>query len=526
MISVLKRNGTKEPLDLNKFHKVVEWACHGVSGVSESEIEIKSQIQFYNGMKTTDIQETLIKAAADLISEEAPNYQYVAGNLINYNLRKEVYGDFNPSDLATHIRSVVDAGYYDSEIISWYGPADLGLLNGYIDHKRDFNLTYAGMEQFRGKYLVKNRVTTKYYETPQMAFMLIAMVLFRNYKEDRLKWVRELYDAVSTFEISLPTPIMAGLRTPQKQFSSCVLIETDDSLDSINATASSIVKYVSQKAGIGIGAGRIRAVGSPIRSGDASHTGVIPFYKHFQSAVKSCSQGGVRGGAATLYYPAWHLEVEDILVLKNNKGTEDNRVRHLDYGVQFNRVMYERLLTGGNITLFSPSDVPDLYDAFFTDVDKFKELYEKYERSKVRKKVVSAIDLFSAFMQERKDTGRIYLQNVDHANDHGSFIKELAPIRMSYLLSHSAILMILMVRSRCAHWQPLTGERSKIQMILSVLVLLLSVLSTNYLAIKIILSLQQETLPWHEDPLVWVSSISLTGWLAMILLISILTLRV
>ena len=435
MISVLKRNGTKEPLDLNKFHKVVEWACHGVSGVSESEIEIKSQIQFYNGMKTTDIQETLIKAAADLISEEAPNYQYVAGNLINYNLRKEVYGDFNPSDLATHIRSVVDAGYYDSEIISWYGPADLGLLNGYIDHKRDFNLTYAGMEQFRGKYLVKNRVTTKYYETPQMAFMLIAMVLFRNYKEDRLKWVRELYDAVSTFEISLPTPIMAGLRTPQKQFSSCVLIETDDSLDSINATASSIVKYVSQKAGIGIGAGRIRAVGSPIRSGDASHTGVIPFYKHFQSAVKSCSQGGVRGGAATLYYPAWHLEVEDILVLKNNKGTEDNRVRHLDYGVQFNRVMYERLLTGGNITLFSPSDVPDLYDAFFTDVDKFKELYEKYERSKVRKKVVSAIDLFSAFMQERKDTGRIYLQNVDHANDHGSFIKELAPIRMSNLCS-------------------------------------------------------------------------------------------
>ena len=435
MISVLKRNGTKESLDLNKFHKVVEWACHGVSGVSESEIEIKSQIQFYNGMKTTDIQETLIKAAADLISEEAPNYQYVAGNLINYNLRKEVYGDFNPSDLATHIRSVVDAGYYDSEILSWYGPADLGLLNGYIDHKRDFNLTYAGMEQFRGKYLVKNRVTTKYYETPQMAFMLIAMVLFRNYKEDRLKWVRELYDAVSTFEISLPTPIMAGLRTPQKQFSSCVLIETDDSLDSINATASSIVKYVSQKAGIGIGAGRIRAVGSPIRSGDASHTGVIPFYKHFQSAVKSCSQGGVRGGAATLYYPAWHLEVEDILVLKNNKGTEDNRVRHLDYGVQFNRVMYERLLTGGNITLFSPSDVPDLYDAFFTDVDKFKELYEKYERSKVRKKVVSAIDLFSAFMQERKDTGRIYLQNVDHANDHGSFIKELAPIRMSNLCS-------------------------------------------------------------------------------------------
>jgi len=433
-ISVIKRDGTKEPLDLNKFHKVVQWACEGITGVSESAIEIRSQIQFYNNIKSTEIQETLIKATADLIDEETPNYQYVAGNLINYNLRKEVYGDFNPIDLATHIKQVTDAGYYDSEILSWYGPDDLRLLDSYIDHKRDFNLTYAGMEQFRGKYLVKNRVTKKYYETPQMAYMLIAMVLFREYKVDRLKWVKDLYDAVSNFEISLPTPIMAGLRTPQKQFSSCVLIETDDSLDSINATSSSIVKYVSQKAGIGIGGGRIRAIGSTIRNGDASHTGVIPFYKHFQSAVKSCSQGGVRGGAATLYYPLWHLEVEDILVLKNNKGTEDNRVRHLDYGVQFNKVMYERLLTGGNITLFSPHDVPDMYETFFTDNDKFRTLYEKYEKStKIRKKTLSAIDLFSAFMQERKDTGRIYLQNVDHANDHGSFIKEVAPIRMSNL---------------------------------------------------------------------------------------------
>jgi len=435
-INVIKRDGTKEPLDLNKFHKVVQWACEGITGVSESAIEIRSQIQFYNNIKSTEIQETLIKATADLIDEETPNYQYVAGNLINYNLRKEVYGDFNPTDLATHIKQVVDGGYYDPEILSWYGPEDLRLLNSYIDHKRDFTLTYAGMEQFRGKYLVKNRVTKKYYETPQMAYMLIAMVLFRNYKVDRLKWVKDLYDAVSNFEISLPTPIMAGLRTPQKQFSSCVLIETDDSLDSINATSSSIVKYVSQKAGIGIGAGRIRAIGSTIRNGDASHTGVIPFYKHFQSAVKSCSQGGVRGGAATLYYPLWHMEVEDILVLKNNKGTEDNRVRHLDYGVQFNKVMYERLLTGGNITLFSPHDVPDLYEAFFTDSDKFRTLYEKYEKtSKIRKKSIPAIDLFSSFMQERKDTGRIYLQNVDHANDHGSFIKEVAPIRMSNLCS-------------------------------------------------------------------------------------------
>jgi len=264
--------------------------------------------------------------------------------------------------------------------------------------------------------------------------MLIAMTLFQNYTKDRIKWVKELYDAISTFDISLPTPIMAGVRTPQRQFSSCVLIESDDSLDSISATSSAIVRYVSQKAGIGINAGRIRAVGSAIRNGDASHTGVIPFYKHFQSAVKSCSQGGVRGGAATLYYPIWHLEVEDILVLKNNKGTEDNRVRHLDYGVQFNKVMYERLLTGGNITLFSPHDVPELYDAFFIDVDKFRDLYEKAEKNtRLRKKTIPAIDLFSQFMQERKDTGRIYLMNVDHANDHGAFIKEAAPIHMSNL---------------------------------------------------------------------------------------------
>jgi ribonucleoside-diphosphate reductase alpha chain len=436
-ITVTKRDGSKEPLNLEKFHRVVSWACEDLSGVSESEIELRSQIQFYSGIKTSDIQETLIKAAADLISDEAPNYQYVAGALINYHLRKNVYDKYEPNNLKDHIRYVVSEGYYDPEILEWYTDDELSKLNDFIDHDRDFDLTYAAMEQLRGKYLVKNRVTGKYYETPQMSSMLIAMVLFREYpKGTRLKWVRELYDSVSKFEISLPTPIMAGLRTPQKQFSSCVLIETDDSLDSINATASSIVKYVSQKAGIGIGAGRIRAVGSPIRNGDASHTGVIPFYKHFQSAVKSCSQGGVRGGAATLYYPVWHLEVEDILVLKNNKGTEDNRVRHLDYGVQFNKVMYERLLSGLNITLFSPNDVPDLYDAFYIDNDKFRELYEKYERNpKIKKKVISAIDLFSAFMQERKDTGRIYLMNVDHANDHGSFIKELAPIRQSNLCS-------------------------------------------------------------------------------------------
>jgi ribonucleoside-diphosphate reductase alpha chain len=433
-IQVTKRDGNKEPLDLNKFHKVVSWACEGLNGVSESEVEIKSHIQFYNGIKTSDIQETLIKAAADLISEDTPSYQYVAGRLINYHLRKEVYGTFDIPDLLTHVRNVVDAGYYDKSILDWYSGADINVLNRYIDHSRDFNIAYVGMEQFRGKYLIKNRSNGKIFETPQMAYMLIAMVLFRNYGSDRLKWVKDLYDATSNFEISLPTPIMAGLRSPQKQFSSCVLIETDDSLDSINATASAIVKYVSQKAGIGISAGRIRALGSPIRAGDTTHTGVIPFYKHFQSAVKSCSQGGVRGGAATLYYPIWHLEVEDLLVLKNNKGTEDNRIRGLDYGVQFNKVMYERLLSGGNITLFSPNDVPILYDAFFVDCDKFRTLYEEAEQNPtIRKKSIPAIELFSAFMQERKDTGRIYLQNVDHANDHGAFIKEVAPIHQSNL---------------------------------------------------------------------------------------------
>ena len=433
MIQVTKRDGTKEPLNIEKFHKVTNYACEGLAGVSVSDLEIKTHIQFYNGIKSTDIQETLIKAAADLISEETPNYQYVAGRLINYHLRKEVYGQYEPTDLMFHYLYVSTKGYYDSELGSAYDADEWWELNEYIDHDRDNLLTYAAMEQFRGKYLIKNRVTGKFYETPQMAFMLIAMTLFQNYTTDRIKWVKELYDAISTFDISLPTPIMAGVRSPQRQFSSCVLIETDDSLDSINATSSAIVKYVSQKAGIGVGAGRIRAIGSPIRNGDASHTGVLPFWKHFQTAVKSCSQGGVRGGAATLYYPIWHYEVEDLLVLKNNKGTEDNRIRHLDYGVQLNKVMYERLLVGGNITLFSPSDVPDLYESFFKDSDEFRTLYERYERNtKIRKKTISAVDLFSSLMQERKDTGRIYIMNVDHCNDHSSFIKEV-PIKMSNL---------------------------------------------------------------------------------------------
>ena len=435
MINVIKRNGESEPLDIDKLHKVVTFACEGIAGVSVSEVELHSQIQFYDNITSAEIQETLIKSAADLISEETPNYQWVAGRLINYHLRKTVYEQYEPSTLLELVNKNVKAGFYDEDILNQYTKKEFSKADSYIKHIRDNSLPYAAMEQWRGKYLVQNRVTKEIFETPQMAYMMISLTLFASYPKDtRMKWVKEYYDAISQYDISLPTPVMAGVRTPQRQFSSCVLIEADDSLDSISATTSAIVKYVSQKAGIGVNAGKIRALGSPIRSGDAYHTGVVPFYKMFQAATRSCSQGGVRNGAATLYYPVWHLEVEDLLVLKNNKGTEDNRVRGMDYGVQFNKLMYERLLMGGDITLFSPSDVPGLYDAFFADQDRFKMLYEKAEKNQnIRKKTIKAIDLFSAFMDERKNTGRIYLMNVDHANTHGSFIEDIAPIRQSNL---------------------------------------------------------------------------------------------
>ena len=434
-IQVTKRDGSKELLDVEKLHKVVFYACDNITGVSPSEVEIKTQIQFYNGMKTSEIQETLIKAAADLISEENPNYQFVGGRLINYGLRKEVYNGYEPFHVLDLVKQNTARGFYDPELESHYTVEEWNKINDFIKHDRDEQLTYVAMEQLRGKYLVQNRVTGEIFETPQMCYILIAATLFSNYpKETRLHYVKDYYDAISLHDISLPTPVMAGVRTPQRQFSSCVLIETDDSLDSINATSSSIVKYVSQKAGIGIGGGAIRAIGTPIRKGDAFHTGIIPFYKMFQAATKSCSQGGVRGGAATIYYPIWHYEAQDLLVLKNNKGTEDNRVRHMDYGVQFNKLMYERLISGGDITLFSPSDVPGLYDSFYADQDKFRELYTKAERNtRIRKKTVKAAELFSSFMEERKNTGRIYLQNVDNANDHGSFLPEYAPIKQSNL---------------------------------------------------------------------------------------------
>jgi len=435
-ITVIKRDGSKETLDLEKFHRVVTHACADLTGVSSSEVELKSQIQFYNNISAPEIQETLIKAAAELISEHTPNYQFVAGRLISYDLRKTVYGSFEPPSLYDHVNRVInETSLYEKDLLEWYTKQEFDIMDSWMDHSKDEHLTYAAMEQLRGKYLVKNRATGQIYETPQMAYMLIGATLFHKYdNSQRLNLIRNFYEAVSNHDISLPTPVMAGVRTNVKQFSSCVLIESGDSLNSINATAGAIVKYVSKRAGIGIGAGAIRALGSSINGGHATHTGVIPFYKHFQSAVRSCSQGGVRGGAATLYYPIWHREVEDLLVLKNNKGTEDNRIRHLDYGVQFNKVFYERLLNNEDITLFSPSDVPELWDPFYTNIDEFQELYEIAERkTSIDKKKIPAIDLFSSFMQERKDTGRIYLMNVDHANSHGAFVEDLAPIRMSNL---------------------------------------------------------------------------------------------
>lgn len=434
-IQVVKRNGSRESFNVNKIHKVLEWATTDINGVSISEIELKANIQIHDGMDTDSIHELLIKSASELISEATPNYQYVAARLVNYKIRKEVYGSYEPWHLVDLIKKNVERGVYDADILNAYTPEELETLNAYIKHDRDNTFTFVGMEQFRGKYLVQDRSTKQLYETPQMLYMMISATLFSTYpKETRIRYVKDYYDAISNFYISLPTPIMAGVRTPTRQFSSCVLIESGDSLDAINSASTSIVRYISKKAGIGIGAGSIRALGSRIGDGSIVHTGLIPFLKYFQAAVKSCSQGGVRGGAATVYLPIWHLEMENLVVLKNNKGTEETRVRHMDYAFQFNKLMYERLLTGGNITLFSPNDVPGLFDAFYADQDKFRELYVKYEAdASIRKKTLPALEVFSMFLQERKDTGRIYLMNVDHANDHGAFIPELAPVRQSNL---------------------------------------------------------------------------------------------
>lgn len=440
-LRVTKRDGRLEPINLDKIHRVITWAAEGLNNVSVSQVELRSHIQFYEGIKTSDIHETIIKSAADLISKDTPDYQYLAARLAIFHLRKKAFGHFEPPRLYEQVKRLVRMGKYDASLLVDYSREEWDEMDTYLDHWRDMTFSYAAVKQLEGKYLVQNRVTGEIYESAQFLYILVAASLFAQYpKETRLNYIRRFYDATSTFKISLPTPIMAGVRTPTRQFSSCVLIECDDSLDSINATSAAIVKYVSQRAGIGVNAGAIRALGSPIRNGEAFHTGCIPFYKHFQTAVKSCSQGGVRGGAATVYYPIWHLEVESLLVLKNNRGVEDNRVRHMDYGVQLNKLMYQRLIKGSDITLFSPSDVPGLYAAFFADQEKFEQLYLKYEQDPdIRKRSVKAIELFSLLMQERASTGRIYIQNVDHCNTHSPFDPSVAPVRQSNLCLEIAL---------------------------------------------------------------------------------------
>ncbi|WP_342221980.1 class 1a ribonucleoside-diphosphate reductase subunit alpha [Candidatus Fukatsuia endosymbiont of Tuberolachnus salignus] len=438
---VTKRDGRKERIDLDKIHRVIEWAAEGLRNVSVSQVALRSHIQFYDGIKTADIHETIIKAAADLISSDAPDYQYLAARLAIFHLRKKAYGQFEPPSLFDHVSKMVQMNKYDQHLLIDYTPEEFAQMDTFLDHWRDLNFSYAAVKQLEGKYLVQNRVSGEIYESAQFLYLLVAACLFSRYpRGTRLDYVRRFYDAISTFKISLPTPIMSGVRTPTRQFSSCVLIECGDSLDSINASASAIVKYVSQRAGIGINAGRIRALGSPIRGGEAFHTGCIPFYKYFQTAVKSCSQGGVRGGAATLFYPLWHWEVESLLVLKNNRGVEGNRVRHMDYAVQINKLLYQRLLEDRDITLFSPSDVPGLYDAFFADQYEFERLYLYYEQDKnLRQQRIRAVDLFSSMMQERASTGRIYIQNVDHCNTHSPFDPKVAPIRQSNLCLEIAL---------------------------------------------------------------------------------------
>ncbi|WP_284443339.1 class 1a ribonucleoside-diphosphate reductase subunit alpha [Buchnera aphidicola] len=432
---VTKRDGRKEKINLDKIHKVLNWASEGLDNISVSQVELCSRIQFYNNITTINIHETIIKAAADLISQDTPDYQYMAARLAIFHLRKKAYGQFEPPQLYDHVKKMVFLGKYDKNLLKNYSYEEFLQMNSFIDHWRDMNFSYAAVKQLEGKYLIQNRISGKIYESAQFLYILIAACLFAQYaKNIRMNYIHRFYNAISTFKISLPTPIMSGVRTPTRQFSSCVLIECADNLNSINATTSSIVKYVSQRAGIGINAGQIRALGSPIRNGEAFHTGCIPFYKHFQSAVKSCSQGGVRGGAATIFYPIWHFEVESLLVLKNNRGIEENRVRHIDYAIQINKLMYQRMLSGDQITLFSPSDVPDLYEAFFSDQKKFEEIYLQYEKNKnIRKKTIKALDLFSLMMQERTSTGRIYIQNVDHCNSHSAFNPKLSPIRQSNL---------------------------------------------------------------------------------------------
>ena len=420
---IVKRNGAKESLNIDKIHFVVGEACEGLAGVSSSQIEMNANLQFYDGMSTKEIQEILVRSANDLISLEVPNYQMAAARLLSYSINKEVFGRYEPITLREMINLNIERGVYDAEILEWYSEEEIERMDSYIHHKRDENFTYAGLRQVVDKYLCQDRSTNQLFETPQFMYMMIAATLFAQYpKETRMHYVRRYYDATSLFRINIPTPVMAGVRTPIRQFASCVLVDSDDTLDSIFASDMSIGRYTAQRAGIGINSGRIRAVNSKIRGGEVAHTGIIPFLKKFEATVRCCTQNGVRGGSATVHFPFWHLEIEDILVLKNNKGTEDNRVRKLDYSIQLNKTMYERLLNDQDITLFSPQDVPGLYEAYFGDPDAFKEMYEMYERkTSIRKKKIPAMELFSDLIKERAETGRIYIMNVDHANSHSSF---------------------------------------------------------------------------------------------------------
>lgn len=438
--NVKKRNGKLVPFDAEKINETLEWAGEGLEGVSPSQVAFNAKIQFFDGIECSTIQKLLVKSAADLINVDTPDYQYFAGRLLMFDLRKRVFGQYEPDDFYEHVKGLIDIGRYDSDILVKWSEQEIDELGEYINHELDLKYTYAAMSEWESKYLVKDRTTEQHFESPQQAIMLIGMCLHEDEPKDkRMQYVKDFYDVISGGD-NLPTPIMAGVRTPTRQFSSCVLIECGDSLKSINATSSAIVEYASKRAGIGINGGAIRALGSPIRNGEATHTGCIGFYKYFQAALKSCSQGALRGAAATVFYPFWHMEVESLLVLKNNKGTEDNRVRQMDYSIQFSKLAYERLLSKGDITLFSPHSVPELWDAFYAPAEVFKEVYEKLEKDPlINKKVIKAKDLWSLFGNERSSTGRIYLQNVDHCNTNSPFDWTVAPIRQSNLCLEIAL---------------------------------------------------------------------------------------
>ena len=421
-IEVQKRDGRIEPLDLDKMHLMVDKACEGLAGVSASQVEMKSGIQFYDGITTAEIQEILIRSASDLIDLDHPNYQYVAARLLLFSLRKSLYNridDIPP--LSEHITKLTYQDLYDKEVFVKYSQEEIDKIDSFIDHHRDYLFTYAGLRQVVDKYLVQDRSSGAVYETPQFMYIMIALTIFQDYpKETRLDYVKRYYNAISKHKINIPTPIMAGVRTPLRQFASCVLVDVDDTLDSIFSSDMAIGRYVAQRAGIGINAGRIRGINSKIRGGEVQHTGVIPFLKKFEATVRCCTQNGIRGGSATVHFPIWHQEIEDIIVLKNNKGTEDNRVRKLDYSIQISKIFYERFIRDGEISLFSPHDVPGLYDAFGTD--RFDDLYVGYESdNSVPRKTIKAQKLILDLLKERAETGRIYIMNIDHCNSHSSF---------------------------------------------------------------------------------------------------------